>query len=167
MLFRSDLCVLLRTLVSLVADHARLGYKSQLPRLLLEFHFFNTLYSCICISHNMGPLQYGWSNMLPSPILYHAEPASSGLRTEPSEPPATAGPSVASYPFSIPDTRPHDAMEIEPAQAGRPPLIGPQRQATNSRRRFRNQDWEEHRDTLHQLYMVEDKSLPAVMEHMQ
>ncbi|KAF2786480.1 hypothetical protein K505DRAFT_289676, partial [Melanomma pulvis-pyrius CBS 109.77] len=58
-------------------------------------------------------------------------------------------------------------MEIEPTVAERPPPIGHQRQATNSRRRFRNQDWEEHRDVLHQLYMVEDNSLLAVMERMQ
>ena len=87
------------------AQEDSLGYKSRLPRLLLEFYFFHTLYSCICISHNMDSLQYGWSNMLPSPILYHAEPALSGLRIEPTEPPATAGPSVASYPFSMPDAR--------------------------------------------------------------
>ena len=115
----------------------------------------------------MDPLHFRWGNTLPSPILYHAEPESSGVLTEPREPTVTAAPSVASYSPWISDVHPHDAMEIEPTQAERPPLIVPQHQAANPRRRFRDQGWEVHKDILHQLYMVDANSLPAVREHMQ
>jgi hypothetical protein len=63
----------------------------------------------------------------------------------------------------------NEAMDVDAAQVASQVSAGGPRQSqpATTRRRYRDQNWEQYKELLHQLYMEQGNSLAEVMKHMQ
>ncbi|KAF1958926.1 hypothetical protein CC80DRAFT_533884 [Byssothecium circinans] len=112
---------------------------------------------------------YHWGNMLPSPIIYHAEPDGSPSHQESAQP--ITNPEASGSPsFQHQVSSGQDAMEVDTERRASEALtahVPNAPQTATTRRRYRDQDWEQHKDLLYRLYMDDRNSLSDVKKVMQ